>query len=84
MPTPSSAVQGVWFALLLVAGATSAEAPNLGKPVGTADIAAWDISIQPNGTGLPPGAGIATDGARIYLEKCASAMARTAKAGLRA
>jgi hypothetical protein len=55
MPTRSGVIPGVWFALLLVAGAASAEAPNLGKPVGTADVAAWDISIQPNGTGLPPG-----------------------------
>ena len=82
MPTPSSAVQGVWFALLLVAGATSAEAPNLGKPVGTNDVAAWDISIQPNGAGLPPGGGIATDGARIYSEKCAQCHGPDGKGGV--
>ena len=71
MPTRSWVIPCVWLAAVLVAGAAFAEAPNLGKPVGAADIAAWDISIQPDGAGLPPGAGIPGDGARIYAEKCA-------------
>jgi len=82
MPTRSWVIPGVWLALLLVAGAASAEAPNLGKPVGTADIAAWDISIQPDGTGLPPGGGIPTDGARIYAEKCAQCHGPDGKGGV--
>lgn len=63
---------------LLVAGAgalwlTTALAqpgPNLGVEVSAADAAAWDISIQPDGAGLPPGAGKAADGAKIYATKC--------------
>jgi S-disulfanyl-L-cysteine oxidoreductase SoxD len=82
MPTPSGVIPGVWLALWLVAGAASAEAPNLGKPVGAADIAAWDISIQPDGTGLPPGAGIPTDGARVYAEKCAQCHGPDGKGGV--
>jgi S-disulfanyl-L-cysteine oxidoreductase SoxD len=31
--------------------------PNLGRPITEAEIAAWDISILPDGTGLPPGSG---------------------------
>ena len=41
--------------LLAVAPANAADAPQFGKPVTPADIAAWDISIGPDGAGLPPG-----------------------------
>src|SRR5499427_2607343 len=60
--------------LLFVCGTISsgalAQTPNLGKPIDPADIAAWDISILPDGTGLPPGSGTPAQGARIYAEKC--------------
>ena len=43
-----------------VAGAAmAADLPNLGKPIDPRDIAPWDISIMPDGTGLPPGNGTA-------------------------
>ena len=38
-----------------LAGAAQAEGPGLGKPLSAADLAPWDISIMPDGTGLPPG-----------------------------
>jgi len=82
MPTRSLVIPCIWLAALLVAGAAFAEAPNLGKPVGAADIAAWDISIQPDGTGLPPGAGIPSDGARIYADKCAQCHGSDGKGGV--
>lgn len=44
--------------------------PNLGAEVSAADATAWDISIQPDGTGLPPGKGRPADGAKIYATKC--------------
>ena len=63
------------FALLLVlafsAGTAVAETPGLGKPINEADIAAWNIEVLPDGTGLPPGSGTATQGAAIYSQKCA-------------
>jgi mono/diheme cytochrome c family protein len=49
-----------------------AEVPGLGKPATEADIAAWDISIMPDGAGLPSGSGTALQGARIYVEKCSA------------
>jgi len=82
MPTRSGVISAVWFALLLAAGAAFAEAPNLGKPIGPADIIAWDISIQPDGTGLPPGAGTPAQGARIYAEKCAQCHGPDGKGGV--
>jgi cytochrome c len=78
----SGRITAVWLALPLAAGAAFAEAPNLGKPIGPADITAWDISIQPEGTGLPPGAGTSADGARIYAEKCAQCHGPDGKGGV--
>src|SRR5438094_8939290 len=49
-----------------------AAGPNLGKPIDAADIAAWDISILPDGSGLPPGSGTPAQGAPIYAQKCAA------------
>ncbi len=45
-------------------------AQNLGKPATPAAMAASDISIGPDGAGLPPGSGSVAEGARIYAAKC--------------
>jgi cytochrome c len=44
--------------------------PRLGEPATPADIASVDISIPPSGSGLPPGAGDARAGAKVYAAKC--------------
>jgi mono/diheme cytochrome c family protein len=44
--------------------------PDLGAPIDPADVAAWDISVMPDGSGLPPGSGTAAEGERVYLQKC--------------
>src|SRR4249920_1182191 len=69
--------------LLLGLGASTALAagPNLGKPLTPAEIAAWDISIQPDGTGLPPGSGTPAQGAKIYAQKCALCHGENGKGG---
>ena len=43
--------------------------PHLGKPVGEADIKAWDISVLPDGSNLPPGSGTPAEGAKLYVDK---------------
>jgi S-disulfanyl-L-cysteine oxidoreductase SoxD len=48
-----------------------AETPGLGKPIVEGDIAAWNIDVLPDGTGLPAGSGTAKQGAVIYAQKCA-------------
>jgi cytochrome c len=60
------------LAIAFGAGGALAQTPRLGKPVSEADIAAWDISAMPDGTGLPPGSGTPAQGAKIYVEKCIS------------
>jgi S-disulfanyl-L-cysteine oxidoreductase SoxD len=47
-----------------------AEGPDLGQHVGPAEIAAWDISIGPDGAGLPPGSGTPQQGEKVYAAKC--------------
>src|SRR6266436_1644780 len=37
--------------------ADAADAPRFGQPITPADLAPWDISIAPDGIGLPPGSG---------------------------
>jgi mono/diheme cytochrome c family protein len=54
------------------AGTAIAETPGLGKPITEAEIAAWNIDVLPDGTGLPPGSGTAAQGANVYAEKCSS------------
>jgi len=56
-------------ALLLVSGVASADGPNLGKRLSAQEIAAWNISILPDGGNLPPGGGNAKQGARAYAQK---------------
>ncbi len=51
--------------------ALSAEAPKLGIPISPADVAAWDISVFPDGRGLPPGNGTARQGRALFDAQCA-------------
>jgi mono/diheme cytochrome c family protein len=46
------------------------ETPNLGRPATAGEIAGWDISVGPDGAGLPPGGGTALKGAAVYEQKC--------------
>jgi S-disulfanyl-L-cysteine oxidoreductase SoxD len=48
------------------------QGPELGQVTSEAEIAAWDISISPDGAGLPPGGGTAKQGEVIYAAQCAS------------
>ena len=43
--------------LALASACARAQSPNLGKPISQEDLASWDISIGPDGAGLPPGSG---------------------------
>ena len=41
-------------------------------PISDADLAPWDISIAPDGSGLPPGSGTAMKGGPIFIQRCIS------------
>jgi mono/diheme cytochrome c family protein len=69
MSTPDRVV--LVTALLLAAmPSLAAESPQLGTPITPAEMAAWDLSIQPDGRGLPAGSGNAVTGKAIFAEKC--------------
>ena len=71
----------VAVALACAASAAFAQAPGLGKPATEADIAAWDISIMPDGTGLPAGSGTAREGARVFAEQCSACHGEAGRGG---
>ncbi len=60
----------VSVSMLTIAPAALAQAPQFGQPIAPGDIAGWDISIGPDGAGLPPGRGTAIEGEAIYVAKC--------------
>ena len=57
-------------ALTFAGAAFAGDTPGLGQPVNEADLVNWDISIGPDGVGLPPGSGTVAQGAAVYAQKC--------------
>src|SRR5882757_9158506 len=53
----------------------------IGRPATPAELAALDISIRPDGKGLPPGSGSAAAGKAIYVVKCAACHGKTGTEG---
>jgi len=59
--------------LVVLAGPVfAAEAPNLGKPISPQDLAPWEITIFPDGKGLPAGSGTPKQGEPIFAAKCSA------------
>jgi len=72
--------------ILMAAGSANAETPTapsdatpavvqpvgLGRPALPEEVAAWNLDVSPDGTGLPKGSGGVTAGEEIYLEHCAA------------
>jgi len=71
MSTRSRRIAGLLvMALAGCASPTAIETPNLGRVATPAEVAGWDVSIPPDGTGLPPGRGTSPQGAVVYEQKC--------------
>ena len=68
--------------LVTATGAVPAETPNLGKPITPAELAPWDITVMPDGTGLPAGSGTPAQGAAIYAQKCVACHGENGRGGL--
>ena len=56
--------------LTLASSVFAQQSPNLGKPISPEDLASWDISIGPDGAGLPPGSGTVKQGEAVFSAKC--------------
>jgi len=68
---------GLWWVMVgLICeprlGAAIAEGPGLGIAATTAEIAARDLSVFPDGTGLPSGQGDVETGKAVYQAQCAA------------
>ena len=74
--THRTLVVAVAGALVLVAATPSlyAQLPTygVGRAPTAEEIRAWDVTIPPEGKGLPPGSGTAALGKEVYMERCAS------------
>ncbi|MGE4657462.1 MAG: cytochrome c [Gammaproteobacteria bacterium] len=66
----SVVLAGFSFLILGSEWTLAQEGPNLGVPAAPEEVAAWDISISPDGDGLPGGSGTAAEGKGIYTAKC--------------
>jgi len=62
---------GVSLLIGLSGQAAPAGSPALGQPVTAEDLSRLAISVFPDGAGLPPGRGTATDGQALFQTKCA-------------
>ncbi len=60
----------VLCAAMLIAAPAAVSAQQFGQPIAPADIGPWDISIGPDGAGLPPGSGTVAQGETVYAAKC--------------
>lgn len=56
--------------LILPLQYVEAESPNLGQPLSATEIAELNVTVMPNGMGLPPGSGSATTGKLLYQSHC--------------
>jgi cytochrome c len=84
MFTPKPVLVAAALLLATTATVSLAETPHLGKPLDEAAIANWDISILPDGTGLPKGSGTSAQGAGIFAEKCSACHGDNGKGGVAA
>ncbi|PVA10708.1 MFS transporter [Pelagivirga sediminicola] len=57
--------------LALLGTSAQAEGFGLGREALPKEIAAWDVSVRPDGTGLPEGSGDVWTGEEVFADKCA-------------
>ena len=67
--------------VFMFAFVSAQESPHLGKTISESDVAAWDISIGPDGAGLPPGSGTAAQGKAVFEQKCELCHGKEASGG---
>lgn len=58
-------------ALTVAASPGLADKSGLGRPALPEEIAAWDLDVSPDGTGLPQGSGDVSTGEALFIDNCA-------------
>jgi cytochrome c len=79
-----ASVAGLAAALCVAGSAAAVDLPGLGKPISETELAPWDISIGPDGRGLPPGSGTAAQGAAVFAQKCEACHGKEGRGGTNA
>jgi hypothetical protein len=70
---PARKLAYVFPALAILTGSVySAQGPNLGRPLTPEEIRKVDITVVPDGRGLPSGSGSVSAGAAVYAKSCQS------------
>lgn len=59
-------------ALALIAAPALAQPLGLGRPALPEEVAAWDVAVLPDGTGLRPGRGTVLEGEDLWVDRCAA------------
>jgi len=70
MPTRKPVLAAVAATVLGSSAAVAADGPDLGRVVAAQEIAAWSLSVGPDGAGLPAGSGTPKQGEAVYTAKC--------------
>ncbi len=65
-----TAVSVLMLAGINLQAADQIQGPDLGQPISDSELAAWEISVMPDGAGLPAGQGSVAQGKKIYQEQC--------------
>ena len=79
--------RGVWgcvvLALAVMGCVADGQSPKygVGRPPTAEEIKTWDISVFPDGTGLPEGSGTAAQGKDIYERRCAECHGNNGEGG---
>jgi cytochrome c len=58
--------------ILVAANLAHAQGPGLGRPVSSEEVRKIDLTVTPDGRGLPPGSGSVAAGAAVYAKSCQS------------
>jgi mono/diheme cytochrome c family protein len=69
--------------LAVMGSIADAQSPKygVGRPPSAEEIKAWDISVFPDGTGLPEGSGTAAQGKDVYERRCAECHGNNGEGG---
>ncbi|NKB38259.1 MAG: c-type cytochrome [Gammaproteobacteria bacterium] len=73
----SKKILNLSFLILTLTGINAAAVetalgPKLGRAASAEEIARWEISVMPDGKGLPEGKGTVAEGESVYMSKCLS------------
>ena len=81
MSLPRQLAMSTVLAGLALCSSAHAAGPGLGTEISGDELGAWDISIAPDGAGLPEGSGNVSAGAEVYAAKCAQCHGETGTEG---